>query len=136
MKTLYEEYSSKTFVTFINKSYGDTKRKFFVQSPSKPKVNVQLCCINRLFYFQGLVGLRLLLVVYLMNQMSCGYQHLQVICMGKVSEAPALYVYEVIVKCYPNFITYFPPCFNQMKWYPLSSNLIELFKSKDSIKKS
>ena len=31
MKTLYEEPRSKTFVTVIKKSYGDTKRRCAVQ---------------------------------------------------------------------------------------------------------
>ena len=54
-------------VTFINKSYGDPKRRsedaLFKTRP-KPKVNVQLRWIS---LFQSLVALRLLLVVYLMN---------------------------------------------------------------------
>ena len=53
-------------VTFISKSYGDTKRKPLFKTRPKPKVNVQLCWIS-LLIFLCLVGLRLLLVVYLMN---------------------------------------------------------------------
>ena len=30
MKTLFEEHSTKTFLTFFNKLYGDTKRKCVV----------------------------------------------------------------------------------------------------------
>ena len=42
MKSLYEEHSSKTFVTFINKSYGDMKRRCAIESQTKAKVSVQL----------------------------------------------------------------------------------------------
>ena len=53
-------------VKFINKSHSDIKTKEGVlfKTRPKPKVNVQLCWIS---LFQSLVGLRLLLVVYLMS---------------------------------------------------------------------
>ena len=46
MKSLYEEHSSKTFVTFINKSYGDMKRRCAIESQTKAKVSVQLHWIS------------------------------------------------------------------------------------------
>ena len=46
MKSLYEEHSSKTFVTFINKSYGDIKRRCAIESQTKAKVSVQLHWIS------------------------------------------------------------------------------------------
>ena len=46
MKSLYEEHSSKTFVTFINKSYGDMKRRCAIESQTQAKVSVQLHWIS------------------------------------------------------------------------------------------
>ena len=46
MKSLYEEHSSKTFVTFINKSHGDIKRRCAIESQTKAKVSVQLHWIS------------------------------------------------------------------------------------------
>ena len=46
MKSLYEEHSSKTFVTFVNKSYGDMKRRCAIESQTKAKVSVQLHWIS------------------------------------------------------------------------------------------
>ena len=43
---MYEEHSSKTFVTFINKSYGDIKRRCAIEIQTKAKVNVQLHWIS------------------------------------------------------------------------------------------
>ena len=37
MKTLYEEHSSKTFATFINKSYGGTERRCVASSRPSPE---------------------------------------------------------------------------------------------------
>ena len=52
-------------VIFINKSHCDIKEDALFKTRPKLKVNVQSCV--ELVYFQSLVGLRLLLVVYLMN---------------------------------------------------------------------
>ena len=75
MKSLYEEHSSKTFVTFINKSYGDIKRRCAIESQTKAKVSVQLHWISlfsksswiktttsRLSYELGVNGEKMLLI--------------------------------------------------------------------------
>ena len=56
MKTLYEEHSSKTFITFINKSYGNTKRRCIIQSQTKPKVNIQFRWISLFSKSSGIRG--------------------------------------------------------------------------------
>ena len=71
MKALYEEHSSKTFIYYtylhltqhllISRMVISKEDALFKTRP-KPKVNVQLRV-----YIQSLVGLRLLLVVCLVN---------------------------------------------------------------------
>ena len=51
MKTTTGKPSQKTF---IKKLYGDTKRRYALQSQAKPQVNFQLHWI--LVYFKSLVG--------------------------------------------------------------------------------
>ena len=61
IKSLYEKHSNKTFIIKLS---GNTKRSILF------RINVQLRQITELHlqcYFKSLVGLRLLLVVYLMH---------------------------------------------------------------------
>ena len=53
-------------VIFINKSHGDIKQKKMHYLKPDPSPKSMSSCFG-LVYFQRLVGLRLLLVVYLMN---------------------------------------------------------------------